>query len=105
MFKALANGSRRKRLDQLQHSNGQTLGERCARLVVTGPAVTKHLRLLAAASLVAVVRRWREQLHRLNLVPIHEITGRRLDKSERPRRPALGARKKGLEENETNKKG
>ena len=39
-------------------------------------AVTKHLLLLEAANLVAVVWRGREKLHYLNPVPIHEISER-----------------------------
>src|SRR6185369_11091949 len=43
VFKALADESRRKLLDQLHQSNGQTLGELCAHLDMTRQAVTKHL--------------------------------------------------------------
>jgi DNA-binding transcriptional ArsR family regulator len=60
VFKALADESRRKLLDQLHKSNGQTLGELCAHLDMTRQAVTKHLLLLEAANLVAVVWRGRE---------------------------------------------
>jgi len=66
VFKALADGSRRKLLDQLRQSNGQTLGELCGHLDMTRQAVTKHLLLLEAANLVAVVWRGREKLHYLN---------------------------------------
>ena len=45
VFKALADESRRKLLDQLHKSNGQTLGELCAHLDMTRQAVTKHLLL------------------------------------------------------------
>ena len=105
VFKALADESRRKLLDQLHKSNGQTLGELCAHLEMTRQAVTKHLLLLEAASLVTVVWRGREKLHYLNPVPIHEISARWIGKYERPRLQALGDLKKGLEENKTNKKG
>jgi DNA-binding transcriptional ArsR family regulator len=104
VFKALADESRRKLLDQLHKSNGQTLGELCAHLDMTRQAVTKHLLLLEAANLVAVVWRGREKLHYLNPVPIHEISGRWIGKYERHRLQALSDLKKGLEENKTNKK-
>ena len=105
VFKALADESRRKLLDVLQKDNGQTLGELGAHLDMTRQAVTKHLRLLEAANLIAVVWRGREKLHYLNPVPIHEIAERWIGKYERQRLQALGDLKKGLEENKTNKKG
>ena len=105
VFKALADASRRKLLDQLHKSNGQTLGELCAHLDMTRQAVTKHLLLLEAANLVATVWRGREKLHYLNPVPIHEISERWIGKYERHRLQALGDLKKGLEENNNNKKG
>jgi len=103
VFKALADESRRKLLDQLHKSNGQTLGELCAHLDITRQAVTKHLLLLEDANLVAVVWRGREKLHYLNPVPIFEISERWIDKYERHRLQALGDLKKGLEENKNNK--
>jgi DNA-binding transcriptional ArsR family regulator len=104
VFKALADESRRKLLDQLHKSNGQTLGELCAHLDMTRQAVTKHLLLLEAANLVAVIWRGREKLHYLNPVPIHEISERWIGKYERHRLQALGDLKKGLEKNQPNKK-
>ena len=50
VFKALADESRRKLLDQLHKNNGQTLGELCEHLDMTRQAVTKHLLLLEAAN-------------------------------------------------------
>ena len=105
VFKALADESRRKLLDQLHKSNGQTLGELCAHLDMTRQAVTKHLLLLEAANLVAVVWRGREKLHYLNPVPIHEISERWIGKYERHRLQALSDLKKGLETKQPNKKG
>ena len=105
VFKALADESRRKLLDQLHKSSGQTLGGLCQHLDMTRQAVTKHLRLLENANLVAVVWRGREKLHYLNPVPIHEISERWIGKYERHRLQALGDLKKGLEENKTNRKG
>jgi len=104
VFKALADESRRKLLDQLHQNNGQTLGELCEHLDMTRQAVTKHLLLLEAAQLVANVWRGREKLHYLNPVPIHEISERWIDKYERHRLQALSDLKMGLEGNK-NKKG
>jgi DNA-binding transcriptional ArsR family regulator len=100
VFKALADASRRKLLDQLFKSNGQTLTELCEFLDMSRQAVTKHLVLLEEANLVAVVWRGREKLHYLNPVPIHEISERWIGKYERHRLQALGDLKKGLEEQE-----
>ncbi|HUD46951.1 MAG TPA: helix-turn-helix domain-containing protein [Candidatus Baltobacteraceae bacterium] len=100
-FKALADSSRRRLLDQLHKSDGQTLTELCEYLDMTRQAVTKHLGLLEAANLVAIVWRGREKLHYLNPVPIHEIYERWIDKYERHRLQALSDLKKGLEEIKT----
>jgi DNA-binding transcriptional ArsR family regulator len=99
VFKALADRSRRKLLDQLHQSNGRTLGELCRHLDMTRQAVTKHLGLLEAANLVAVVWRGREKLHYLNPVPLQEIYERWIGKYEPHRLWALSDLKKGLEEN------
>jgi len=104
VFKALADESRRALLDRLHQDNGQTLGELCAHLDMTRQAVTKHLLLLEAANLVAVVWHGREKLHYLNPVPIHEISERWIGKYERHRLQALSDLKKGLEQNQPTKK-
>ena len=98
VFKALADNSRRKLLDRLYQSDGQTLTELCANLDMTRQAVTKHLRLLEEANLVATVWRGREKLHYLNPVPLHEIYERWIGKYDRPRLQALSDLKKSLEE-------
>jgi DNA-binding transcriptional ArsR family regulator len=103
VFKALADESRRALLDRLYQNNGQTLGELCQHLDMTRQAVTKHLRLLEDANLIAVVWRGREKPHYLNPVPIHEIYERWIGKFERHRLDALSDLKKGLEENKTKK--
>jgi DNA-binding transcriptional ArsR family regulator len=99
VFKALGDKSRRKLLDQLHKSNGQTLTELCTHLDMSRQAVTKHLALLEAANLVATVWRGREKLHYLNPVPLHEIYERWIGKYEGHRLQALSDLKKGLEEN------
>ena len=96
-FKALADVSRRQLLDQLRANNGQTLGELCGHLEMSRQAVTKHLKLLEAANLVATIWRGREKLHYLNPVPIHEIAERWIGKFERGRLSALADLKKNLE--------
>jgi DNA-binding transcriptional ArsR family regulator len=103
VFKALADPSRRKLLDELRKENGQTLSELCEHLEMTRQAVTKHLVLLEKANLIAVVWRGREKLHYLNPMPLHEIYERWIGKYERHRLQAQGDLKKGLEKN-TNKK-
>jgi len=103
VFKALADASRRKLLDQLRKSNGQTLGELCQHLDMTRQAVTKHLRLLEEANLVTVVWRGREKLHYLNPVPLHEIYERWIGKYEGHRLQALSDLKQGLEQNKDKK--
>ena len=98
VFKALADKSRRKLLDELHRNNGQTLTRLCKHLDMSRQAVTKHLGLLEAANLVATVWHGREKLHYLNPAPLHEIYERWIGKYERHRLQALGDLKKGLEE-------
>jgi DNA-binding transcriptional ArsR family regulator len=103
VFKALADPSRRKLLDELHKENGQTLSELCEHLDMTRQAVTKHLVLLEKANLIAVVWRGREKLHYLNPMPLHEIYERWIGKYERHRLQALSDLKKGLEQTKTKK--
>jgi DNA-binding transcriptional ArsR family regulator len=97
VFRALADSSRRKLLDELHANNGQTLSQLCAHLEMSRQAVTKHLVLLEEANLVATVWRGREKLHFLNPVPLHEIYERWIAKYERDRLQALSDLKKDLE--------
>ena len=97
VFRALADSSRRQLLDGLHARNGQTLGELCQGLNMTRQAVTKHLKVLEAATLVVTRRRGREKLHYLNPVPIHEISERWIGKYERGRLSALADLKTKLE--------
>jgi DNA-binding transcriptional ArsR family regulator/uncharacterized protein YndB with AHSA1/START domain len=98
VFKALADPSRRRLLDSLNTSNGQTLRELCAGLDMTRQAVSKHLAVLEAASLVTTVRRGREKLHYLNPVPINEIAERWIDRYDQQRVRALADLKIALED-------
>ena len=98
VFKALADPSRRKLLDELHANNGQPLSQLCEHLEMSRQAVTKHLVLLEEANLVATVWRGREKLHFLNPVPLHEIAERWIRKYERHRLQALSDLKRGLEQ-------
>ncbi|WP_053569281.1 ArsR/SmtB family transcription factor [Caballeronia cordobensis] len=97
VFRALADASRRQLLDRLHDENGQTLGDLCDGLRMTRQAVSKHLAILEAASLVSTQRHGREKRHFLNPVPIHEIAQRWISKFERPRLDALTDLKRKLE--------
>ncbi|MBR1150547.1 helix-turn-helix transcriptional regulator [Bradyrhizobium sp. JYMT SZCCT0428] len=97
VFRALAYTSRRALLDRLHARNGQTLGELCDGLAMTRQAVTKHLGILEAASLVTTLRHGREKLHYLNPVPIHQIGERWIRKFERGKLTALSELKRQLE--------
>jgi DNA-binding transcriptional ArsR family regulator len=98
VFRALADPARRLLLDRLHADNGQTLGQLCEHMKMTRQAVTKHLKLLEEATLVATLWRGREKLHYLNPVPIHEIAERWIGKYERNRLRVIAELKKKLEE-------
>lgn len=97
VFKALADAGRRRLLDSLHASNGQTLGQLCEHLDMSRQAVSKHLKLLEEANLVATLKRGREKLHFLNPVPIHEIAERWIGKYERGHLRILAELKRNLE--------
>ena len=98
VFKALADGSRRRLLDRLRKKNGQSLAELCEGLEMTRQAVAKHLGILQKANLVSWKREGRERLHFINPVPINEIAERWIRKFEHPRLEALSKLKRNLEE-------
>jgi len=85
VFKALADPSRRKVLDLLAGTNGQTLGALCEQLDMKRQSATQHIDLLIDANLVMAVWRGREKLHFINPVPIHEVYERWVKKFERQR--------------------
>lgn len=97
VFKALADGSRRRLLDRLHQRNGQTLQELCRGLRMTRQAVAKHLAVLAAANLISWKREGREKLHFINPVPINEIAERWIAKFEERQLTALAALRKHFE--------
>jgi DNA-binding transcriptional ArsR family regulator len=98
VFRALADPSRRLLLDRLFAQNGQTLSELCEGIAMTRQAVTKHLRILEEANLIATRRRGRDKLHFLNPVPIHQIADRWINKYERIPLRALADLKRSLED-------
>lgn len=97
VFKALADPTRRRLLDDLNERTGQTLVELCTGLAMSRQAVTKHLTVLEAANLVTTLRRGREKLHYLNAVPINAIADRWITRYDRARVRALDDLKTALE--------
>jgi DNA-binding transcriptional ArsR family regulator len=100
IFKALADSSRRKLLDQLFKNNGQTLNELCGHLNMTRQAVTKHLSILEDANLIVIEWKGRHKLHYLNSAPIGEIYARWVRKFDQSRMSALQELKNFLEEDQ-----
>ncbi|MGG0176524.1 ArsR/SmtB family transcription factor [Gottfriedia acidiceleris] len=100
VFKALADSSRRKLLDELFINNGQTLSELSQHLDMSRQAVTKHLVLLEEANLVVIEWHGRNKLHYLNPVPIGEISKRWMYKYDHGRLEALSDLKNELEEDQ-----
>ena len=77
MFKALADGARRRLLDALFVRDGRTLAALCAELpAMSRFGVMKHLAVLEQAGLVVTHREGRTKLHYLNPVPIQELHDR-----------------------------
>jgi uncharacterized protein YndB with AHSA1/START domain/DNA-binding transcriptional ArsR family regulator len=97
LFRALADGSRRRLLDRLNARNGQSLRELCAGLDMTRQSVSKHLAILEAANLVSTVRVGREKLHYLNAVPINDIAERWITRYDQDRVRALSDLKRAVE--------
>src|ERR1700691_1956876 len=97
VFKALADPTRRRLLDQLFKKDGQTLGALERRLPMTRFGVMKHLRVLEKARLVVTRRSGRERLHFLNAVPIRLIHDRWVSKYAEPWTAALSELKRNLE--------
>ena len=98
VFKALANGTRRRMLDRLFEKDGQTLTELCQGMTGSRQAVTKHLGILEQAGLVAVVWQGREKRHFLNPVPVQIIAERWIRKFQTRQLEAITALKRSLEE-------
>ena len=97
VFKALADPTRRRLLDELFEEDGQTLSALEQRLPMSRFGVAKHLKVLEEAGLVTTRRRGREKLHFLNPVPIREVHDRWVSKYAEPWASALTGLKRDLE--------
>jgi DNA-binding transcriptional ArsR family regulator len=98
VFRALADGSRRRLLDELFGRDGQTLSELCGALpAMTRFGVAKHLRVLEEGGLVVTRRSGRTKLHYLNPVPIRLIHDRWISKYAEPWVGALARLKADVE--------
>ncbi|MFD9027197.1 ArsR/SmtB family transcription factor [Streptomyces parvulus] len=82
VFKALADPTRRRILDELTERDGQSLFEICARLTtrhglnLSRQAVSQHLAVLEAAGLVVPRREGRYKFHDLDTRPLERIVTR-----------------------------
>ena len=98
VFKALADPTRRRLLDELYEHDGQTLSALEGRLPMTRFGVMKHLKVLEEAGLVTTRRRGREKFHFLNAVPIRLVHDRWVSKYAEPWVATLSGLKRELEE-------
>jgi DNA-binding transcriptional ArsR family regulator len=82
VFKALADPTRRRILDELAERDEQTLFEICSRLVMkhglgsSRQAISQHLDVLEAAGLIETRREGRYKFHNINTRPLKRIVGR-----------------------------
>ena len=84
VFKALADPTRRRLLDELFIEDGQTLIALTRRGSMSRFGVMKHLKQLEEAGLIVTRRRGREKLHFLNAVPIRLVHDRWVSKYAEP---------------------
>ena len=99
VFKALADGGRRRLLDALFVRDGRTLGELCEVLpAITRFAVMKHLSVLESSRLVVTEKVGRSKLHYLNPIPIREIQERWISKYAEPTVAAMVGLRRQLED-------
>jgi DNA-binding transcriptional ArsR family regulator len=79
LFKALADRTRRRLLDELDERDGQTLFELHVRLVswhglaISRQALSKHLGVLEEAGIVRTEWRWRSKHHFLERDPLRRL--------------------------------
>lgn len=89
VFRALAEPTRRKILDELTDRSGQTLFEICARLAnkyqlaSSRQAISQHLDVLEAAGLIETQRAGRSKYHYINTEPLEPIIDRWLEPNRR----------------------
>jgi DNA-binding transcriptional ArsR family regulator len=98
VFRALADPTRRKLLDELYGRDGQTLTALEEGLPMTRFGVMKHLKVLEDAGLVVARKRGRKKLHFLNPVPIRLVYERWVSKYAEPWASSLTGLKRELEE-------
>ncbi len=91
IFKALANGTRRRLLDAMKDAP-QTTGSLCEIFVeMDRCTVMQHLKVLESAGLVIVVREGRERWNHLNALPIQQIHDRWISQYASHAMSVLGA--------------
>ena len=89
VFRALADPTRRKILDELAERDGQTLFELCARLAAkhqlasTRQAVSQHLGVLEDAGLIETRKEGRYKFHDLRTEPLERLADRWLEPRRR----------------------
>ena len=82
VYKALADPTRRRILDELAERDGQTLFELCSRLATkhglgsSRQAVSQHLDVLDDAGLVRRRRQGRYTFHHLDTAPLRQVVDR-----------------------------
>ncbi|WP_084966029.1 ArsR/SmtB family transcription factor [Thermoactinospora rubra] len=86
IFKALADPTRRKILDELAERDGQTLFEICTRLTMkhgltsSRQAISQHMDVLEEAGLIHTRREGRYKFHHLDPEPLRRLADRWLTK-------------------------
>jgi DNA-binding transcriptional ArsR family regulator len=79
LFRALADPTRRRMLDELAERDGQTLFELHVRLIswhgasLSRQALSKHLQVLEEAGLLRTEWRWRSKHHFLERSPLRQM--------------------------------
>ncbi len=73
VFRAIADPTRRAIIECLRDGGESTVESIAARFPISRPGVSKHLAVLARASLVRVRRRGRERRYRLDPRPLERV--------------------------------
>lgn len=82
VFKALADPTRRRILDELTERDRQTLFEICSRLATkhqlgsSRQAISQHLEVLEAAGLIQTKREGRFKFHSVDTHPLQHVADR-----------------------------
>ncbi len=97
VFRALADPTRRRLLDELFREDGQSLTALTERFTMTRFGVMKHLKVLEEAGLVVTRKHGREKHHFLNPVPIRLVHDRWVSKYAEPWAAGLADLKHRLE--------